>query len=318
MVQKIPFISPPLQRRVKLLPPPGNTVPSIPRARPAPVFHPPLRPLPLHLLGPFRLRLLTLRRGEARGAPLHWVRGSEDGPRTGSPFPGAGAADETAAGTAPRATEGTTVVPDPLLQHRPRQWASCAPPPPGPAEDVPASGPAWTDTAPQRRQRRGQREKEGHSPASAPSPHSTGSSHPPVARVRKRGLTSSFPIGRARSHVAGSIRPRGALTPPAACERFTCRQKLREDFTWRRPPELRRRRCQSPLAQALSDPVSGDSADPSDPSYHVLGKIKQPHGKTMYGCCDQQLQIRSQLQPAPTARCVIEWAFRRFQSSAMD
>ena len=59
MVQKIPFISPPLQRRVKLLPPPGNTVPSIPRARPAPVFHPPLRPLPLHLLGPFRLRLLT-------------------------------------------------------------------------------------------------------------------------------------------------------------------------------------------------------------------------------------------------------------------
>ncbi|XP_038288827.1 uncharacterized protein LOC119865587 isoform X1 [Canis lupus familiaris] len=146
-----------------------------------------------------------------------------------------GAADETAAGTAPRATEGTTVVPDPLLQHRPRQWASCAPPPPGPAEDVPASRPAWTDTAPQRRQRRGQREKEGHSPASAPSPHSTGSSHPPVARVRKRGLTSSFPIGRARSHVAGSIRPRGALTPPAACERFTCRQKLREDFTWRRP-----------------------------------------------------------------------------------
>ena len=37
------------------------------------------------------------------------------------------------------------------------------------------------------RRRRGQREKEGHSPASAPSPYSTGSSHRPVARVRKRG-----------------------------------------------------------------------------------------------------------------------------------
>lgn len=59
MVQKIPFICPPLQRRVQLLPPPGNTMPSISRARPAPVFHPPLQPRLLHLLGPVLLRLLT-------------------------------------------------------------------------------------------------------------------------------------------------------------------------------------------------------------------------------------------------------------------
>ncbi|XP_044934413.1 uncharacterized protein LOC101687510 [Mustela putorius furo] len=87
------------------------------------------------------------------------------------------------AARAPRATEGSRDVPDPLLQHRPRQWAFCAPPPPGPEEDVPASARAWTEAAPQPRQRRGQREKERHSPASAPSPHSTGSSHPPVARI---------------------------------------------------------------------------------------------------------------------------------------
>lgn len=45
-----------------------------------------------------------------------------------------------------------------------------------------AHGIRTEEAAPQRRQR----EKEGHSPASVPSPYSTGSSHRPVARVRKR------------------------------------------------------------------------------------------------------------------------------------
>lgn len=45
-----------------------------------------------------------------------------------------------------------------------------------------------------RQRRRGQRENEGHSPASAQSTHYTGSSRSPVARVRKREWRKAFSL----------------------------------------------------------------------------------------------------------------------------
>lgn len=56
-----------------------------------------------------------------------------------------------------------------------------------------------------RRRRRGQRENEGHSPASAQSTPCTGSSRSPVARVRKQEWHEVFPLAEG-AHVAGSGR----------------------------------------------------------------------------------------------------------------
>ncbi|EGV99991.1 hypothetical protein I79_011387 [Cricetulus griseus] len=51
------------------------------------------------------------------------------------------------------------------------------------------------------RQRRGQRENEGHSPASAQSTPYTGSSRSPVARVRKREWHEAFPLAEGAARV---------------------------------------------------------------------------------------------------------------------
>lgn len=119
-------------------------------------------------------------------------------PHTNSPFPAEGtwwspngSQDWESNRGGPHARRRERGTSRALFHHRPRQKSSCAPPPPGPGEEVPttAQGPYGGSD----RQQRGQREKEGHSPASAPSPYSTGSTHQPVARVRKRGDIQPYP-----------------------------------------------------------------------------------------------------------------------------
>lgn len=163
--------------------------------------------------------------------PAQWVKDSEDShtltvlPRRRNeaaklePRLGRGPA------RAPRATEGKRDV-------------RSAPSPPPQGKGILRTAPSrpWrgapNEEATRQRRRRGQREKEGHSPASAPSPYSTGNSHRPVARVRKRGVTSSPPIGVECYHVAGNISSRTALTPPCAPEQFTWPQRCLGDATW--------------------------------------------------------------------------------------
>lgn len=64
----------------------------------------------------------------------------------------------------------------------------------------------YTETEARQRRRRGQRENEGHSPASAQSTPYTGSNRSPVARVRKREWREAFPLAEG-THEAGSRRP---------------------------------------------------------------------------------------------------------------